>query len=134
MGRAKRYVSITGELFCTICQRWVHIRNYRTREVLEDTRIDDIWFVQDNGRKFGRPDGYCRQCAGKKTQGADAIKKWQEELGLDATTWKDRWQAEQDKMDEEADQVWTPPEVTSAELAYETERLEKLYGPRPDDI
>lgn len=133
MGRAKRYVSQAGEVFCTICQRWVNIRNYRTRRVEDDSLADDIWFVAENGRKFGKPDGYCRQCSSKKTQGSKALREWQESLGLDDVVWRDRWQAEQDKMDEEADKVWTPPVASQRELELEAERIERLYGPPPTD-
>lgn len=132
MGRAKRLVTDDGKLFCIICQRWVHIRDYRTREVLNDSLVSDIWYVSEHGRKFGRPDGYCRQCSAKKTQGKDAVARWQEEVGVDRTRHKDRWTAEQDYKDQKAKEEWVPPAPVSADvMAAEMERLTRLYGP-PD--
>lgn len=69
MGRARRVINDNGELWCKVCERWRHISTYRTREVIPGfTRIEDIWY-EENGKEYGRPDGYCKPCSSKKAQG-----------------------------------------------------------------
>jgi hypothetical protein len=131
MGREKRYVSQAGEVFCTVCQSWKSLRDFRCHKLIgngEDNPNDIWWQDPNNGREFGRPDGYCRACSSKKTQGPVAMRKYLEALGLDKVTWRDRWQAEQDKMDEEAALVWEPPTLDPTYAELELQRLEQMYG------
>jgi hypothetical protein len=80
MGRPRRYIDETGHLLCKVCERWQHISQYRTLEVIEGlTRLEDIWYEED-GKEYGRPDGYCRPCASKRAQGPQALAKYLEEL------------------------------------------------------
>lgn len=70
MGRERRHVNMSGELYCKSCSHWVHISNYTTREVWSDiTPWEDIWFTDpDTGMIYGRPAGYCRKCASMATR------------------------------------------------------------------
>lgn len=133
MGRAKRLVTDDGNLYCTVCQQWVNIRNFRTLDVDDDTLAADIWYVDPvNQRQFGKPDGYCRKCYSKVTQGKTAVRKHRISLGLDPDNLTDRWQAEQDYLDELSYQRLLERAKDPEWVAQENARLAAL-APEVDD-
>lgn len=134
MGRAKRLVTDDGNLYCTQCQSWVNIRNFRTQPVDEETLPNDIWYVDpENERMFGKPDGYCRKCYSKRQAGSTAIRKYQIELGLDPDNLKDRWEAEQEHLDEQSYQRLLKRAQDPEWIAQENARLEALIPKAPDN-
>lgn len=112
MGRARRTVSDTGEVMCPVCKLPVHISKYRTRMVDEDTKMEDIWY-EENGRLFGRPDGYCKACASKKTQGAVVMAKYLEDLEVERL---ERQEAYDTKVLEADQIIWDRIRAESPEL------------------
>ena len=108
MSRPRRYITDNGKVFCRACQRWRHLSQYRTREVIPNlTELKDIWF-EENGTLYGKPDGYCKACANKKTQGPIAFSAYLGKLGVEA--YADRLEGK-------------PPEGSETGIVYEVVRV-----------
>lgn len=130
MGRARRYINAEGQLLCPLCEQWIHISGYSTRKLLgggEDF-IEDVWFEQ-NGIEYGKPQGYCKPCMSACSRGKAAMavrkEKVRLELGGEPTPVTEKVMSFRDQMDE------LMRSVTPEEMAVETERIERLYGPPP---
>jgi hypothetical protein len=96
-----------------------------------DSLPNDIWWVDtDTSRQFGKPDGYCRKCSSKRTQGAGPLAKYQRELGIVKGYEKSRWEAEDEYKDAWYKAHWKEqiPTLTPEMEKAENDRLEKLYG------
>ena len=80
MGRPRRYIDRNGKLECPLCNTWKHISEFRCRTLIAgEARIEDIWFEED-GKEYGRPDGYCKPCASKRAQGPEVLARYLEDL------------------------------------------------------
>jgi len=111
-----------------MCEQWLHISQYSTRKLSSDpdgNYIEDIWFEED-GKLYGKPQGYCKPCQSAAVRGKGAVAKRKADVRAEREGKPvDKLKSFREEMNE---MLRNAPQ---AYLDAEEARLERMYGPPP---